>query len=609
MVKFSLILSIALLLMLAPITCLAGEVTVSTSRSQIGINESVTVQITVAGSSDEEPDLSVLEKDFDIVSRSQSSSINIINGDVSRSKVWTLTLIPRRVGILPIPAICCDGKCAKATTIAVTEQSAADNETASILIEASVSKQQAIEQEQLLYTVRVLLRQPLLQASLSDLKPQGVDTIVQRLGDDKHYEIQRDSWRYKVIERNYALFPQHSGTLQLPPMQLDGIVRNATPTNYRSPFDNFAPQGQRIRRRSNALTVEVLEPPRHNNGNSANQPWLPAQQIVLEDDWQQTPPTLTVGEPATRTITTTANGLTAAQLPELQLPVPEGFKAYPDKTVRNNQQDDDGVIGQMIQKIALVPTTAGTFTLPPTSMRWWSVKDNKWRKSTIASITLQVLPAQRTAIPAVSNEPTTKPAVNASETNIVPPQQRQTDKQPEITTKAPANHDNQLWFWISMACATGWLISVFYLWRRKHHPAPPANSPPVSHRTTTTEKSDNCTTPKQQVIQYATANQASNTSMALHNWLATLGIEMDHFLSVADEPLRAEIICLNTYLYGKNQHTNEAWDGTALAQQIQRWQSEKLDELMSENITKERRQRNNKQAGKNNDLPSFYPKS
>ena len=66
-----------------------------------------TVQLTLAhdGQTRTEPDLTPLKQDFDIVSRSTSTSVQIANGSASSSTQLILTLTPKRSGPLMIPSI------------------------------------------------------------------------------------------------------------------------------------------------------------------------------------------------------------------------------------------------------------------------------------------------------------------------------------------------------------------------------------------------------------------------------------------------------------------------------------------------------------------------
>lgn len=568
-----------LLVLFSTSTAYAAELSVRASRTQISINESVSVELTAVGNLGEDPNLSVLNKDFEIAGQSQSSQVSIVNGDYSKSKVWSLTLLPKRSGTLIIPALCSGSDCSKPTTLIVREQSTIEQADATVILESEVSNYEVMVQQQLIYTIRLLIRQPLLQAGLGDITPEGVETTLFQLGDDVRYETERGTYRYQVIERNYALFPQQAGQLHLPPQRFSGQTQTNNRSRLSSRFDPFGQEGQTIRLRTKAIDVTVNEAP----ALMTHQTWLPATKFLIGDDWQQSPPTLTVGEPATRTIITTATGLTAAQLPELMIQAPNSFKSYPDQTMRQDQLEPTGVRGMMEQKVALVPTQAGTFTLPAIQLKWWDITGKKWRTQSTKEITVQVLPAQR--------ETSTPAAVNVAAPPIppTPPTQAVTEK----TTTAPVSAPsvlNQLasrpiWLWVSILCASGWLITLILLWcsRKRKQSQPPAKGTEA----TATRPANKALA---EVIRCAQSNDASQTRAALQVWITTIEPQsnIEHFTQHADEPLKTQIMSLNRALY--SAVGGEAWCGDELAKSLGNWSSHTPKKEQSA-------------------LPDFYPKS
>lgn len=580
MVNRSLILSILWLVALSTTPLYAAELHLRTSHSQVGINESVTVELTAVGSLDGDPDLSVLKDDFEIVGQSQSSQVQIINGDYSRSKVWTLTLLPQRSGLLTIPALCSGSDCSEPTALLVREQKPSDIDQAKVILEAEVSSYEVMAGQQLIYTIRLLFRQPLLQAGLGDLSPEGVETTVHLLGEDVHYEAERGSWRYKVIERNYALFPQHAGQLNLPPLRFNGQLQDDNRSRFNSRFDSFRQGGQTIRLRSKVIDVTVTEPPT----SPAQQPWLPATKFLIGDDWQHTPPTLTVGEPATRTIITTATGLTAAQLPELTIVSPESFKVYPDQTIRQDQLEATGIRGMMEQKIALVPTKAGTFTLPSLQLKWWDIGSKRWRIQRTKEVTVQVLPAQRDASPAVNvsalDQPTPPKVPTVVPAPAEPPVAPALD-----TPTANGSPAQPLWMWISALCIVGWGITLVLLLRSRTQQQQKESVPAQETVSTALPQSK----ARDEVVRYARCNEAAQTRAALLVWIHAIspGSDIETFTQQVKEPLQQQILALNHALYSAKRM--ESWCGEQLAQAVENWSVDS---------------NNNAQPS----LPDFYPK-
>lgn len=102
--KKSLTASTALVVVLASCGLALADVRASLSQSQVALGDSFALRLDVSGQPDgSAPDLMPLEKDFKIEGTSQSSMTNVINGAVSRSHGWTITLSPKETGNLAIP--------------------------------------------------------------------------------------------------------------------------------------------------------------------------------------------------------------------------------------------------------------------------------------------------------------------------------------------------------------------------------------------------------------------------------------------------------------------------------------------------------------------------
>ncbi len=438
---------LTVMLLLIPTLSLAVQLEAVPDRLRVGLEESFTLDLRADGSVDGEPDLSVLEKDFELLGRSQASQIQVINGDISRTTSWNLALLARSAGRKVIPPLCIADDCSAAVTIDVTPpgQGSSSNNAEELLLEVSTESDTALVQSQLLFKVRLLTRLNFLQASLSEPEPAGVEAVVQKLGDDRNYETVHNGLRYRVVERNYAIFPQQSGRLLIPPLRFAAQVA----VGGRGGFDPFNQRTRQLRKHSEQISVDVLPAP-----DSGGRTWLPANDLQLEDEWQQKPPRLTVGEPATRTVTLRASGLPAAQLLPLAIEAPEGVKGYPDQPGREDQMNEDGVTGILQQKLALVPTRPGLLRLPEVRVDWWNLRSGSWQQTVIPAIELEVLPALDS--PGVA---TTPPLEQQPADTAIAPQ-----AEPEEPEEAG---DSGFWPWLCLALATGWLITLVLLVRNR----------------------------------------------------------------------------------------------------------------------------------------------
>jgi len=421
--------------------------TATLDRSITSFGESVQLTIQVDGSADEDPDLSSLAKDFDILSQSHSSNMSFINGDFSRSTQWLIGLMPMREGVLLIPSISLGNMQTQPLRLQVLAQSAkASPKSKDIFLEVETSTSEVYVQSQVIYTVKLYRAVNLVKAQLTE--PDMPQVIVKKLGDDRNYETVFDQRRFVVTERKYALFPQQSGLMQIPALQFDGQISNS-----RSMFA----QGRAVRQTSEVLEVNVLPIPQD---WQQSEPWLPAENISIREIWTDGQTTdYKVGEPLTRTVEITAKGLVAEQLPQLfSEKAAEGFKQYPDQPVLNTSVSEQGVVGTRQEKVALIPVKSGELMLPSVKVDWWNTQTQSRQSVLIPARTVSVVPAD--SMPATMTPPSL-PNVVQDESSVVEEKQA-----PQKTVKqlmAPAQ-DQNLWPWLTLGFALSWLLTVFLWW-------------------------------------------------------------------------------------------------------------------------------------------------
>ena len=104
----------------------------------------------------------------------------------------------------------------------------------------------------------------------------------------------------------------------------------------------------------------------------AGEYWLPAERVELREKWPDDLGGLVAGEPITRSIQLIADGVTAAQLPEIELQAIDGIKQYPDQPVLRDERSSQGMRALRAQKVALIPGSAGVYRVPPIAVKWWN---------------------------------------------------------------------------------------------------------------------------------------------------------------------------------------------------------------------------------------------
>ncbi|MEK6749623.1 MAG: BatD family protein [Pseudomonadota bacterium] len=359
------------------------------SVDRVTVHEGETFELSIV-TDDGEPETSALQRDFDVLARSKSSQVNIVNGRMTKHNEWTLTLMPKRVGALEIPAL----RVGKDSTAPMRVQvisgaSRANSLNGEIFLDVEVKPQTVFVQQQAIYTIRLWRAVEITDGGLSE--PQADKLNIQRLGDDIKYSALRGNIRYQVIERRYAIFPQISGDMSIAAIELNGkVVEQRNSGMWRNdPFGAFfsQPLVRAVRVRSGELYLHVAPVPKDIGAAT----WLPATRLALSETWSPQPPVFRVGEPVTRTLTLYAMGQQAAQLPELTLDLPNA-KLYPDQARLENTNDSAGINGMREQKIAIVATQEGQLELPAVQTAWWDTTLGKLQYATLPARTVTVGP-------------------------------------------------------------------------------------------------------------------------------------------------------------------------------------------------------------------------
>jgi hypothetical protein len=274
--------------------------------------------------------------------------------------------------------------------------------------------------------------------------------------------------------------------------------------------------------------------------------WLPAQNVTITENWHPDTAELHVGDPITRDLHLRAEGLTAAQLPDLSalLKLPAGLKAYPDQAKLANSAQGDVVIGKRDQSVAMIADQAGTFEFAPLRLTWWDTKSNQPREVTLPGRTLKISPAVGHAVEQV---PAATAAVGVATVN--------SGAAPIAPTIGLRSALRDPWLWISVALALLWLGTVL-AWIISRGPP---------------RKAASLSAPKARA-QFQVAcrrNDAQSARGALLAWAAAAWSESPPrslaALSrrVGDDKIGALLLQLGRALY-----RGAPWDGAALAAAI-----------------------------------------
>lgn len=359
----------------------AQELIANVDRQTIGLNDTLTLTVrqngrTLTGG----PDFEGLRRSFDILSNQRSHQMRIVNGDMEGWTEWRLILAPKRAGTLEIPAFEFEGNRSEPITVTVQErQQQPDSGGQDIFVETELNKERIHVQEQVLFTVRLYSR---VNLDGAEIQPLELNDAVIKAVNEENYITQIDGRQHIVLETTFALFPQRSGTLEIPSLVYELAVSRGQ--------RDFWGRSSRRRIRTEALSLEVDPTPDSYTGDT----WLPAKNLQLSEHWSADPDKLRQGEPVTRRITLQAEGLTAAQLPTLTLEEAPGITLYPDRPQTEEQVNVGGVQSTSTLTLAMVPNRSGRLEIPAVKLQWWDTDADQMRTAELPASTVNV-----TAVP------------------------------------------------------------------------------------------------------------------------------------------------------------------------------------------------------------------
>lgn len=531
---------IVLYLIFVSLQVSAMTIEVAVDRNPVNVGESFEVTFTTSDTPDGDPDFSPLQQDFEIINQSQSNQSSWINGKTSQTLLWTVQLIAKHPGTLTLPAIAFgkDSTLPLSITVTTAANTPQGNNDTDIFFKVEASPKDPYIQAQVIFTMRLYRRINITQAKLDE--PSLADAVVQKLGEDSNYNSQVNGVPYVVTERKYAIFPQKSGTLNIPPLNLTAEVLEARQPRFNGFFNQQATQTRRIS--SEPLTLEVRPAP--NTPKMTD--WLPAEDVQLKQEWSGDINNLKVGEPITRTLILIAKGATVGLLPELgdNSSHPQ-FKSYPDQPNLKELPKIDGMYAFREEKIALIPSVSGSITLAAIEVPWFNTQTQHLEVASIPATTLQVNPG--------ANATQTPPAPTSS----LPIQQAPTVA-PAITAETTRTSSNTIWPWLALFLGSGWLVTLGYLFITKQRTQTPRIPEALP------EKLPNFA---QQLKQSCQKNDIHTTQQILLAWGAasfnthSLGALAD----LCDARLRDEILILNALLYAPNGNSTP-WEGKRLLQ-------------------------------------------
>ena len=514
----------------------SAAITATVDRPTVDLNESFTLDIEVDQATDLEPDLTVLEEDFNVGQVSKLSNTSIFNGQIQRTLTWTVALMPKKTGTQQVPPIPLGSEQSNPVTIIVNEPTNAPPGEADVFVTSEVDVDETYVQAQVLYRIRIYRAVATRQPALREPTITGAEALVELAGDERQYEAVLNGRPYNVIERVIALYPQESGEIQISPARFEARVLRDGRITGRKIFE------------SEAHSVNVLPIPAPPD-DFPNAAWLPARDVQLSEEWSRAPDELEAGEPMTRIVTLSALGQIETQLPAVDTPEVEGLNIYADQPELSRSLESGGIRGARRDQYAIIGVAGGEVELPGVEVPWWDLEAGEWKVAALPARTLRIKGVE-------APPPVETPAAEAAPAESSEP--------PALATAEQAVAVVTFWQRAAELLAVLWLLTVAAWWwssrsgpRKPRAPKEP-KEPPVHKQQGQLLK----TARKAASVGDARIVRQSLLDWARLQWPGNTPRSIGELAGRVGAPLSDELEKLSAESYGKGAG---AWDGAALA--------------------------------------------
>jgi hypothetical protein len=412
--EFALVAGLMCLLLLAQLGLAQNiEFEASVDKTQVGIDEQITLTVSVAGDvkSIPQPQLPPLG-DFTVYSAGRSQNFRFSNGRLSSSVTFNYVLLPRKAGKFTIgPArIELDGRSYRTAPIEITVSSGQAPQSAAepsgeakeqekpqlrgkdLFIETVVNRKKAYVNEQIVLTFRFY--QGVRLFNNPEYTPPSLTGFwSEDLPPKKSYNKVINGTQYYVQELKTALFPTSTGKLTIGPAELKCTVEDVDRFFSRDPFSIFDSdlmslfrQGKPQILKSKPIEIEVLPLPEMGRPEGFSGTVGDYKMKVSVDRSE-----VEVGQPITLKARISGVG-NVKSVGEPAIPELPDFRTYSSGSSEKVSKENYQVSGVKTYEEVLIPKKAGKYTLPPIEVSFFNPKAKSYKTLKSEPILLTVLP-------------------------------------------------------------------------------------------------------------------------------------------------------------------------------------------------------------------------
>ncbi len=390
----------------------------SVDRTTVGTNERFQVDFTFEGGNGADNFTPPTFRGFKVLSGpNQSSSMQIINGDVTASITYSFWLIASEVGKETIgPAsVTYKGKIYRTKPVEITvvkgkapsqkgngnngETGLSDEEISkNLFILAQPNKRNVYQGEEVLVTYKLYVRMSISTPTISKV-PTYPGFWAEDLETDNNLRMSSEMYkgeRYKVaVLKKVALYPTKTGKLTTTPFELTVPIIVKKKRRSGDPFDEFFNDSFFGRRetveylaKSNSLSINVKPLPEAGKPESFNGA-VGEFTFTSSIDNQ----IVKANEPVTIKLAIEGRGnISLINPPEIKLPA--GFEKYEPKTTEKTSKNNY-VSGKKMVEYLVVPRIEGKKTIAPIEFSYFNPATKKYTTVSSPEFSLEVTPGDK----------------------------------------------------------------------------------------------------------------------------------------------------------------------------------------------------------------------
>ena len=366
-------------------------------------------------------------QDFDVLmgpSRSVQSSTHIDNGKVTsvNSITFTYILMAGKEGTYKIPGatIVANGDNYTSNSVEIkvlpSDQSSGSGNNSvqssrnqinsgkiadqELFMMATASKTNVYEQEAILLTYKVYTQVNLtgLRGDVPDLK--GFHTQEVELPQQKTFTLEHYNGRNynTTIWRQFVLFPQQTGKIEIPSVTFEGTVSQRMVSS--DPFDAFFNGGNYVNINKNLvtpkLTINVKELPAGKPTNFSGGVGEFTLSSTISTQELKTNDAVTI-----KLVISGTGNMKLIHTPEVGFP--QDFEIYDPKVDNKFNLTRNGLSGNKVIEYLAIPRHAGTYTIPPIEFSYFDLKSQSYKTLKTDAYTLNVAKGEGNSDQVVAN--------------------------------------------------------------------------------------------------------------------------------------------------------------------------------------------------------------